>query len=78
MTAQTVSIDDKYRLTRGRALLSGSQALTRLPMIQKEWDRAAGLNTAGFISGYPRSPIGDFDAALLQAREHLAAHGIVF
>jgi hypothetical protein len=30
-----VSIDDKYQLARGRALLSGVQALTRLPLIQK-------------------------------------------
>ena len=78
MTVATVSIDDKYQLARGRALLSGVQALTRLPLIQKEWDRAAGLNTAGFISGYPGSPIGDFDAALLQAKKHLAEHDVVF
>lgn len=78
MTVKNVSIDDKYQLARGRALLSGVQALTRLPMIQKDWDRAAGLNTAGFISGYPGSPLGEFDSALLQAREHLARHDVVF
>jgi len=78
VTVKHVSIDDKYEQTRGRALLSGVQALTRLPMIQKQWDRAAGLKTAGFISGYPGSPLGDFDSALLQAREHLARHDVVF
>ena len=78
MAIQTVSIDDKYEQSHGRVLLSGSQALARLPMIQKEWDRAAGLDTAGYISGYPGSPLGDFDAALLQAREQLSRHDVVF
>ncbi len=78
LAIQTVSIDDKYEQSHGRVLLSGSQALARLPMIQKEWDRAAGLDTAGYISGYPGSPLGDFDAALLQAREQLSRHDIVF
>ena len=36
LAIQTVSIDDKYEQSHGRVLLSGSQALARLPMIQKE------------------------------------------
>ncbi|MGE0802637.1 MAG: indolepyruvate ferredoxin oxidoreductase family protein, partial [Lautropia sp.] len=73
-----VTIDDKYALARGRAFMSGTQALVRLPMLQRERDRAAGLNTAGFISGYRGSPLGGIDQALWKAREHLEAHRIVF
>ena len=48
----TVSLDDKYTATTGTIFLSGIQALVRLPMMQRVRDQAAGLNTAGFISGY--------------------------
>ncbi|MDR4200794.1 hypothetical protein, partial [Bacillus altitudinis] len=61
---ETVSLDDKYTLERGRIYISGTQALVRLPMLQQERDRAAGLNTAGFISGYRGSPLGALDQAL--------------
>ena len=73
-----VSLDDKYTLEEGRVYLSGTQALVRLPMLQKARDRAAGLNTAGFISGYRGSPLGAYDQALWQAKGHLKAHDIVF
>jgi indolepyruvate ferredoxin oxidoreductase len=73
-----VSLDDKYALERGRAFMSGTQALVRLPMLQRERDRRAGLNTAGFISGYRGSPLGGVDQALWKAREHLKKHRIVF
>ena len=53
---KSVTLDDKYTLERGRAYMSGIQALVRLPMLQQERDQAAGLNTAGFISGYRGSP----------------------
>ena len=49
---ETVSLDDKYALQHGRAFMSGVQALVRLPMLQRQRDAAAGLNTAGFILGY--------------------------
>ncbi|WP_414450535.1 indolepyruvate ferredoxin oxidoreductase family protein [Burkholderia sp. 22PA0099] len=75
---QSVTLDDKYTLERGRAYMSGIQALVRLPMLQQERDRAAGLNTAGFISGYRGSPLGGLDQSLWKAQKHLAAHRIVF
>jgi indolepyruvate ferredoxin oxidoreductase len=75
---ETVSLDDKYALENGRALMSGTQALVRLPMLQKKRDAFAGLNTAGFISGYRGSPLGGYDQALWQAKKHLAAQNIVF
>jgi indolepyruvate ferredoxin oxidoreductase len=58
--------------------MNGTQALVRLPMVQIRRDRAAGLNTGAFISGYRGSPVGGFDFALAQARKHLADHDIVF
>ena len=73
-----VTLDDKYRLESGRAFMSGTQALVRLPMLQRERDRRAGLNTAGFVSGYRGSPLGGLDQALWKAREHLQRHQIVF
>ena len=75
---ETVSLDDKYALENGRALMSGVQALVRLPMLQKKRDALNGLNTAGFISGYRGSPLGGYDQALWQAKKHLAAQNIQF
>ncbi|CAM5790203.1 indolepyruvate ferredoxin oxidoreductase family protein [Rhizobacter fulvus] len=75
---ETVSLDDKYALENGRALMSGVQALVRLPMLQKKRDAFAGLNTGGFISGYRGSPLGGYDQALWQAKKHLAAQNIQF
>ena len=74
----TVTLDDKYALGHGRAFMSGVQALVRLPMLQQTRDALAGLNTAGFISGYRGSPLGGYDQALWAAKKHLAAHHIVF
>jgi indolepyruvate ferredoxin oxidoreductase len=75
---ETVSLDDKYALEAGRAFMSGVQALVRLPMLQRTRDALAGLNTAGFISGYRGSPLGGYDQALWSAKKHLAAQHIVF
>jgi len=58
-----VTLDDKYVAVNGRIYLSGIQALVRLPMMQRLRDEAAGLNTAGFISGYRGSPLGMLDEA---------------
>ena len=73
-----ITLDDKYTLDRGRAFMSGVQALVRLPMLQQQRDRAAGLDTAGFISGYRGSPLGTYDQSLWAAKKHLAEHRIVF
>jgi len=75
---QSVTLDDKYSLAQGRAFMSGIQALVRLPMLQQQRDAAAGLRTAGFVSGYRGSPLGGYDQALWAAKQHLAAHDIVF
>jgi indolepyruvate ferredoxin oxidoreductase len=78
MSANPVSLEDKYTLASGRIYLSGVQALVRLAMVQRERDAAAGLNTAGFISGYRGSPLGGFDQSLWKARKHLKEHHIHF
>ena len=75
---ERVTLDDKYTLPAGRAFMSGIQALVRLPMLQRQRDAAAGLNTAGFISGYRGSPLGGYDQSLWAAKQHLAAQNIVF
>ncbi len=78
MALMEVGLDDKYRLDAKRIFLSGTQALVRLPMLQRERDRAQGLNTAGFISGYRGSPLGMYDHALWRAKTFLKQHDIEF
>ncbi|MDR2240934.1 MAG: indolepyruvate ferredoxin oxidoreductase family protein [Zoogloeaceae bacterium] len=73
-----VSLEDKYKLEHGRVFLTGVQALARLPMLQHARDLAAGLNTAGYVSGYRGSPLGGVDTALHDAARFLAAHNIKF
>ena len=69
-------LEDRYRLQSGSVFLTGTQALTRLPMMQRQRDLAAGLNTAGFISGYRGSPLGNYDMALWQAQDFLEKNGL--
>jgi indolepyruvate ferredoxin oxidoreductase len=72
------SLEDKYTLDSGRVFLTGMQALIRLMMLQRERDQRAGLNTAGFVSGYRGSPLGGFDQALWRAQKHLERSHIKF
>ncbi len=72
------SLDDKYGQTHGRILISGIQALVRLPMLQRDRDAARGLNTAGFISGYRGSPLGGLDNAVWREADRLEAKNIHF
>ncbi|MBI5898291.1 MAG: indolepyruvate ferredoxin oxidoreductase family protein [Rhodocyclales bacterium] len=78
MTIANVSLEDKYRVERGRVFLTGMQALARLPMLQHELDSRAGLHTAGYISGYRGSPLGGLDTALHGAAPWLKQHDITF
>jgi indolepyruvate ferredoxin oxidoreductase len=74
----SVQLDDKYTLETGRAWMSGIHALVRLPMMQRMRDVRAGLNTAGFISGYRGSPLGGVDLNMWKAAKYLQAHQVVF
>src|SRR4030095_8305448 len=78
MTKTAVRLDDKYAREEGRIYLSSLQALVRLPLEQRRRDAAAGLNTAGFITGYRGSPIGVYDAALWGAQQQLTEHHVHF
>lgn len=73
-----VTLDDKYDLKQSRILASGTQAIIRLLMMQHERDQRAGLNTAGYITGYRGSPLGGVDQQLSLAQRYLAERSIVF
>jgi indolepyruvate ferredoxin oxidoreductase len=73
-----ISLDQKYTQGSGHVFLTGIQALVRLPMAQIRRDRAAGLNTAGFVTGYRGSPLGGYDQQLFAARKHLEQYNIKF
>jgi indolepyruvate ferredoxin oxidoreductase len=78
MNLAPVSLDDKYTQVSGQVYLTAMQALVRLPFMQRQRDLAAGFDTAGFISGYRGSPLGGYDSALWNARDHLKSQNVVF
>jgi indolepyruvate ferredoxin oxidoreductase len=74
----TFSLSTKYEAENGQVLMTGSQALVRLPMAQVRRDRAAGLDTGVFISGYRGSPLGGLDKQFIGAREHYEKYDVLF
>ncbi len=78
MTLHDVSLDDKFDLSKDRIFVSGAQAIVRMLLTQRERDRRAGLNTAGFVSGYRGSPLGGLDQQLWKAKRLLSGSDIVF
>ena len=78
MPRDEAALDDRWRVQVGPVFLTGVQALARLPMLQRERDRDAGLDTAGFVTGYRGSPLAALDAALNEARPFLTAHDVRF
>ena len=73
-----ISLDQKYTQGSGHVFLTGIQALVRLPMAQVRRDRAMGLNTAAFVTGYRGSPLGGYDQQLHAARKHLEQYNVKF
>ena len=69
---------DRYRRESGRVVLTGTQALVRIALMQRTIDQAAGRNTAGFISGYRGSPLGMVDLELWRAKRFLEESNIEF
>src|SRR5210317_125587 len=69
---------DRYRRESGRVFMTGTQALVRIPLMQRTIDRAAGLNTAGFVSVYRGSPLGGLDQELWRAKAFLDENNIEF
>jgi len=78
MTLHAVTLDDKFDLSKERIFLSGSQAIIRMLLMQRERDRRNGLDTAGFVSGYRGSPLGGLDQQFWKAKQKLEASNIVF
>ncbi|WP_100959231.1 indolepyruvate ferredoxin oxidoreductase family protein [Bosea sp. FBZP-16] len=75
---RAVALDDKYDLSKQQIFLTGTQAIARMLLVQHERDRRAGLNTAGFVSGYRGSPLGGLDQQLQRAAKQLKPANIVF
>ena len=78
MTTAKVSLNDRFDLTKSPVMLNGTQALVRLMLMQKARDKAAGLNTAGFVTGYRGSPLGAVDMQMRRAGKVLAEHDVKF
>ena len=78
MAPNHVTLDDKYDLNKSRIFVTGFQALVRLCLMQKERDRLAGLNTAGYVTGYRGSPLGTLDQQFIRAQRSLDKYDIKF
>jgi indolepyruvate ferredoxin oxidoreductase len=78
MTLKNVTLDDKYDLGQSRVFVTGYQALIRATLMQQERDRLAGLNTAGYVSGYRGSPLGGLDQQFMRAKAVLDKHNVLF
>ena len=78
MALQRVTLDDKYDLTQRGVFVTGYQALVRMCLVQKERDRRAGLNTAGYITGYRGSPLGGLDYQFQRAEALCEQNDILF
>ncbi|MCV3272407.1 indolepyruvate ferredoxin oxidoreductase family protein [Roseobacter sinensis] len=78
MSTQKISLNDRYDLSKSPVLLNGTQALVRLMLMQKARDTAAGLNTAGLVTGYRGSPLGAVDLQMQRALKPLTEHDITF
>ncbi len=78
MGREDISLNDRYDLSKRHVLLNGTQALVRLMLIQRARDAAAGLNTAGYVTGYRGSPLGAVDMHMDRASEVLVKNEITF
>jgi indolepyruvate ferredoxin oxidoreductase len=78
MTIQKISLSDRLDITKSPVLLNGTQALVRLMLMQKARDRRAGLDTAGYVTGYRGSPLGAVDMQMTRAQKQLAENDIHF
>jgi indolepyruvate ferredoxin oxidoreductase len=72
------SLTDRYTRRSGRVFLTGTQALVRILLDQRDRDIAADINSAGFVSGYRGSPLGGVDLELWRAEKFLKSRRIEF
>ncbi|MEI6159438.1 MAG: indolepyruvate ferredoxin oxidoreductase family protein, partial [Roseococcus sp.] len=73
-----LSLEERWEAAGRETLLTGTQALVRIPLMRRELDDAEGLDTAAYISGYRGSPLGGYDRELWKQKKRLAEHRIVF
>ncbi|WP_108814953.1 indolepyruvate ferredoxin oxidoreductase family protein [Loktanella sp. Alg231-35] len=78
MSHQEVSLNDRYDLSKSQILLNGTQALVRLMLMQRARDEKAGMNTAGYCTGYRGSPLGAVDMQMTRAQKVLEPAQITF
>ena len=78
MSQPKISLNDRFDLEKTPVLLNGTQALVRLMLAQKERDRVAGLNTAGYVTGYRGSPVGAVDLQMSKAENLLTGADVRF
>ena len=73
-----VSLDDKYKLENKYILVNGTQALVRATLVQKSRDEKEKLNTAGFVTGYRGSPVGNVDLQFNKVERLISNKNIKF
>ena len=78
MSKTDITLNDRFDLEKSPVLLNGTQALVRLMLMQKARDRQAGLNTAGYVTGYRGSPLGAVDLQMTRAGKLLTSNDITF
>ncbi len=78
MQLSDFELSDRYTLRHGGVFLSGIQALVRLTLEQSRHDRARGLDTAGYVTGYRGSPLAGLDSEFLANQALLAEHEVKF
>ncbi|MGZ3216420.1 indolepyruvate ferredoxin oxidoreductase family protein [Paracoccus sp. T5] len=78
MSKQEFTLADRFDLSKPHVLLNGTQALVRLMLMQAARDKAAGLDTAGLVTGYRGSPLGGVDLAMMREAKRLEAAQVRF
>jgi indolepyruvate ferredoxin oxidoreductase len=78
VSVDPVTLEDKWVFDRGRVVMNGAQAIARVLLAQQTRDRQHGLDTAGYMTGYRGSPLGNVDTTLWSIKERLAQANVVF
>jgi len=78
MSKHEISLSDRFDLEKDQILLNGTQALVRLMLMQARRDKEAGLDTAGYVTGYRGSPLGAVDLQMRRAEKLLAESRVKF
>jgi indolepyruvate ferredoxin oxidoreductase len=78
MTTPKISLNDRFDMDKREVLLNGTQALVRMMLMQAARDQAAGLNTAGLVTGYRGSPLGAVDLQMSKAEKFLSEKSVTF